>query len=87
MSKYAMSLATLGAASEHVRVNCIWPKRSLTTSSHHEEVAKSVFQLAVDMKCNARCFLDEEVIVPPPRTTAPLNAFVKERGGHHTFTY
>ena len=33
LSKYAMTLATLGAASDRVRANCLWPKRTVATAA------------------------------------------------------
>lgn len=33
ISKYSMTLATLGAASERVRANCLWPKHTVATAA------------------------------------------------------
>lgn len=33
ISKYGMTLATLGAASDRVRANCLWPRRTIATSA------------------------------------------------------
>lgn len=33
LSKYGMTLATLGAASDRVRANCLWPRRTVATAA------------------------------------------------------
>lgn len=93
ISKYSMSLATLGAASETVRANCIWPKRMIATAATKRieniipgsytkgrdpnYVAESVYKLSVEMECNAKCLMDEDVL-DAPVCESPFDAFVEE---------
>lgn len=95
ISKYAMTLATLGSASSLVRANCLWPRRMVATAATKrlesvvpgaftkgrsaDEVAECVYTLAVDMKCNAECLLDDEVLPLDDVPGAPLDAFVLDK--------
>ena len=95
ISKYAMSLATLGSASPLVRANCLWPRRMVATAATKrlesvipgaftkgrsaDDVAECVYTLAVDMQCNAQCLLDDEVLPLDDARNAPLDAFVLEK--------
>lgn len=93
LSKYSMTIATLGAASDRVRANCLWPKRTVATAATQrlepwmpgafskgrspDLVAEAVHRLATELTCNACTLLDEEVLPDMPGQEAPLDAFVE----------
>ena len=95
-----MTMATLAAASDNVRANCLWPKRMVATAATKrieefvpgaytngrspDEVSESIYKLAVEMDCNAQCVLDEDVM-DMPLCDAPLDAFVEDGRGESTF--
>lgn len=91
VSKYGMTLATLSAATDRVRANCLWPRHLVATAATRslesvvpgaftkgrppDDVARAVHSLALRRDLNARTLLDDEVLALPP-TEAPLDAFV-----------
>ena len=74
LSKYSMTLATLGAASERVRANCVWPRRVQAPS-----VAEAVYVVATG-EYNARTLLDDDVVESGVQG-GPLNDFVEDEHG------
>jgi citronellol/citronellal dehydrogenase len=101
VSKYSMSMATLAAASNNVRANCLWPKRMVATAATKrieefvpgaytngrspDEVSESIYKLAVEMDCNAECVLDEDVM-DMSSYDAPMDAFVEDAHAVHSFS-
>ena len=93
ISKYSMTLATLGAASNKVRANCLWPRHTVSTSATkrleregHENVytrGRSVVDVARAIcelstsQRNAQTVYDDD-IVQLPATNAPLDMFAHE---------
>ena len=92
VSKYAMTLATLGA-SQDVRANCLWPRRTVATAAtaslearlpgayslgrDPDDFARAVWRLARSSR-TGECLYDEDVL-PSLRTKAkdaPLDLFV-----------
>ena len=90
LSKYAMTLATLGFAADGVRANTLWPRRTVATAAtqsletvlegaftrgrHPDDVARAVRALALSAH-RGRCFFDDELIVLPRALDAPLDLF------------
>lgn len=91
MSKYGMTIATIGASSE-VKANCLWPKRTIATAATKKlegasgvpyytqgrpaaYFAEAVRDLACDDFVNGKMLLDEQVL-PNIDTLAPMDAFV-----------
>ena len=93
ISKYSMTLATLGAASETVHANCLWPRHTVATSATKrlEEQGfegaytrgRSVTDVARAvcelslLNLNAQTVYDDEV-VDLATTEAPLDMFARE---------
>jgi len=94
ISKYGMTLATLAAASERVRANCLWPKHTVKTDATRLIERNGVLQGAFtrgrepETTANAICELIEssynaktlldEDLVKMPRCSGPLDVFVHE---------
>jgi citronellol/citronellal dehydrogenase len=90
VSKYAMTLATLGFAADGVRANCLWPRHTVATAATaalearvpgaHSRgrdvdlVAEAVRALARSTR-SGEALYDDEVWAMPP-TDAPLDLFV-----------
>lgn len=59
ISKYGMTLSTLAAASETVRANCLWPKRTLSTAStkmmEERGILEGAYKRGRDPDYFARC--------------------------------
>ena len=93
ISKYGMTLVTLGAASEHVRANCLWPKRTVSTAATRmvepdfpgsftrgrppSHVAEAVWELVTSSTYNAQTLLDDHLI-RGGCDDAPLDLFVSD---------
>ena len=93
LSKYAMTLATLGFAADGVRANTLWPRRTVATAAtrsledvlegaftrgrHPDDVARAVHSLALSDR-RGECLFDDEV-VHMPNSDAPLDLFCEER--------
>ena len=92
ISKYSMTLATLGIASNNIRSNCIWPRYTIATSATKrledegyigaftDGRVPAEFAFAVHdlaiSKLNAQTVYDDEIIELPD-TDAPLDVFAK----------
>lgn len=90
VSKYAMTLTTLGMAGEGIRANCVWPRHTVATAATRrlesqvpgaytrgrspDDVAEAVYVLATSTR-SGEALLDDEVLPLPP-SAAPLDLFV-----------
>jgi len=78
VSKYAMTLATLGAATTRVQSNCLWPFKTVATEATRRleshlpgaftkgrspvVVAEAAWRIVHNREWNARCLLDDDVL-------------------------
>ena len=92
ISKYSMTLATLGAASDSIRANCLWPRHTVSTSATkrlEDEGYDNVYSMGRQVEdvaraicelstsnLNAQVVYDDE-IVALPSTQAPLDVFAR----------
>lgn len=94
ISKYSMTLATLGNASNKIRANCIWPRYVISTKNPKlkdsignfsngrlaKDFALAVVELAKSTK-NAQTLYDDEIIELLP-IQAPIDRFAHPSTKH-----